>query len=652
MKKFLVLLLCLFSITVFGQNKKVNEFTNTPTLASNVLFFVSTSTTNFNISWGQVTQLVATVVNAASATKLVDPSFVDIGELDSLSNGASISLVSGLMSDDNAIQVVDFFNRKLEDSGGWPVVDWWNHTLNYETFVPNQNHVSLDWLNKVMYGTWYVESMVVTNLQADILSITGAVLNISGNGSGLTNVPVTLGSAITGSNGAAAAWMLGMDAGGNVTSNAVPGGGGAVNALLTNTTSPQTVSGPVSFNNTNNSFFANSIRLYPSNSVLQFPVTITPAKMDTNNWNGSMRLWLAQAPFSNSIYNGYFDSTIGLATNTYGNPQGDITFSWGFNENGSVPFYNTNMPSWHEQRETCWQNYSYASQLEWWDSWAAPYTAAGTNASWRFQGGDLVWNTDNTYHDSDYGFYVGSFYVGGPFGDQAASGNYPFSLIGDTSKTMTLYGSEILNSNSNGNASITLNQNGILTFQNNSNNVHATFTYFDNSTIGTAWGRGGLQLAVGGAGTYNNGPLILQSGGIYFYQQNNSGTNVLIEMQAQSSGQKTDFMVIHPTYSSTPMFKIGPMGSVYTTAGITNASTSNSITSFGGFVGSGGASLTNLLAAVPMITNASAPAWISGMQSNTIYLWQSNNPSLSAVPQAFKTYFDAATNAVTAVSGL
>ncbi|MDE2106196.1 MAG: hypothetical protein KGL39_53750 [Patescibacteria group bacterium] len=48
---------------------------------------------------------------------------------------------------------------------------------------------------------------------------------ISGNGSGLTNVPVTLGSAITGSNGAAAAWMLGMDAAGNVTSNAVPSGG-------------------------------------------------------------------------------------------------------------------------------------------------------------------------------------------------------------------------------------------------------------------------------------------------------------------------------------------------------------------------------------------------------------------------------------------
>jgi hypothetical protein len=58
-----------------------------------------------------------------------------------------------------------------------------------------------------------------------------------GNGGGLTNTPLALGTIATGSNGASAVWMVGLDAAGKATTNAVPsgdgsGGGGSVTNQL------------------------------------------------------------------------------------------------------------------------------------------------------------------------------------------------------------------------------------------------------------------------------------------------------------------------------------------------------------------------------------------------------------------------------------
>ena len=50
----------------------------------------------------------------------------------------------------------------------------------------------------------------------------------TGNGGGLTNTPLQLGIVATGSNGAAATMMLGLDASGKPTTNAVPAGGTGV----------------------------------------------------------------------------------------------------------------------------------------------------------------------------------------------------------------------------------------------------------------------------------------------------------------------------------------------------------------------------------------------------------------------------------------
>jgi hypothetical protein len=62
--------------------------------------------------------------------------------------------------------------------------------------------------------------MIVSN-NGDVY-ITG---QFTGNGAGLTNVSLVLGKSSTGSNGAAASWMLGLDSTGKTTTNAVPSGG-------------------------------------------------------------------------------------------------------------------------------------------------------------------------------------------------------------------------------------------------------------------------------------------------------------------------------------------------------------------------------------------------------------------------------------------
>lgn len=70
----------------------------------------------------------------------------------------------------------------------------------------------------------------------------------------VTNVALRLGLTATGSNGAAATWMLGLDNAGKMTTNAVPAGGGGGGNVYSNTVVPLTtlIVGPVTTNSTTN----------------------------------------------------------------------------------------------------------------------------------------------------------------------------------------------------------------------------------------------------------------------------------------------------------------------------------------------------------------------------------------------------------------
>lgn len=78
----------------------------------------------------------------------------------------------------------------------------------------------------------------------------------TGDGSGLTNVPLALGQVAIGSNGATASTMLGLDGSGKVTTNAVPSGGGGSG----NVTGPasSTDGNLVLFNGTTGTVISNS----------------------------------------------------------------------------------------------------------------------------------------------------------------------------------------------------------------------------------------------------------------------------------------------------------------------------------------------------------------------------------------------------------
>jgi hypothetical protein len=77
---------------------------------------------------------------------------------------------------------------------------------------------------------------------------------LAGSGAGLTNTPLALGTVATGSNGAAAIWMVGLDAAGNPTTNAVPSGSGGSTANTIQTNSAGFVPAAVQLTNVNNTF--------------------------------------------------------------------------------------------------------------------------------------------------------------------------------------------------------------------------------------------------------------------------------------------------------------------------------------------------------------------------------------------------------------
>ena len=117
----------------------------------------------------------------------------------------------------------DLYNRVLSDTNGNVALDFGQSAL--ET-------------NGVPVASWKAGGFQL--LQG----------SLGGNGGGLTNTPLQLGIVATGSNGAAATMMLGLDASGKPTTNAVPAGGSAGNigwAQITN--SPATNISVGSFSN-------------------------------------------------------------------------------------------------------------------------------------------------------------------------------------------------------------------------------------------------------------------------------------------------------------------------------------------------------------------------------------------------------------------
>jgi hypothetical protein len=168
-----------------------------------------------------------------------------------------------------------------------------------------------------------------------------------------------------------------------------------------------------------------------------------------------------QSVYSNDVYNGIWRSGNNDFANTLGDPQWDNTWHNGFNYNGGngSPVC-TNQASWMHQVESDWQNYPGVSQMEDWYGWGTPYTACGTNFSWRFQGGTISWNTaTHAYLGSQWGFSVDNFYLNDIYGNtvvQINSSPNPNSTTGIGAGSMTLHGPLTMETNWNGGAALNL----------------------------------------------------------------------------------------------------------------------------------------------------------------------------------------------------
>lgn len=133
--------------------------------------------------------------------------------------------------------------------------------------------------------------------------------------------------------------------------------------------------------------------------------------------------------YTNNSYGGMFRHTIGSATNTLGDLLPDvlwnISYNGGGNSSGISAFglTDTNEPVWMEQKESRWQNINAFSQLEWWDYFATPYTAFGTNFGMRWFTGTLVWGTTNkNYVSANAKATVSTFDIQNPTGPDGIAG--------------------------------------------------------------------------------------------------------------------------------------------------------------------------------------------------------------------------------------
>lgn len=166
MKIKLVLLALLFPLVAFGQ-KKISQFPNTTSLDSNQLFIVTAGSTNNNISFGQVTNMLR---NAAGLTNLNVAKLTDAGTA-AYSNSASFaSAQQGTILTNNGTFDVTWVGNLTVDS---------THNLNVTTFnVTTGNFGSLVLTN--------VDGSFWTNLNASELR-SGTVPSARLTGDSLTN---------------------------------------------------------------------------------------------------------------------------------------------------------------------------------------------------------------------------------------------------------------------------------------------------------------------------------------------------------------------------------------------------------------------------------------------------------------------------------
>lgn len=178
MKIKLVLLALLFPLVAFGQ-KKISQFPNTTSLDSNQLFIVTAGSTNNNISFGQVTNMLR---NAAGLTNLNVAKLTDAGTA-AYSNSASFaSAQQGTIATNNGTFDLQWNANISIDSA---------HTLSLTTFNVSTQNVGSIVLTNVDGSFWTnlnaseLRSGTVPNARLTGVTISNAVLSYNSGSDGI-----------------------------------------------------------------------------------------------------------------------------------------------------------------------------------------------------------------------------------------------------------------------------------------------------------------------------------------------------------------------------------------------------------------------------------------------------------------------------------
>jgi len=198
---------------VLAQILGSNYLATIPTSATNSFYpsnnpsgFVSASITNGLAGTNYVTSATAGMVtNNGTGYSLGVHSI-------SGTNSSFLDLDAMTLGNDSGLAALDFGNRELLDGFGYTTVDWLNDQLLIHTYAPSVQIMTLDWGNRILFGTWTATNLTgtfngdvsdTTNYSADALNnATGHAADFtngnnsftgthSGNGSGLNGVHAT-----------------------------------------------------------------------------------------------------------------------------------------------------------------------------------------------------------------------------------------------------------------------------------------------------------------------------------------------------------------------------------------------------------------------------------------------------------------------------
>ncbi|MFM2296046.1 MAG: hypothetical protein RLZZ350_2459 [Verrucomicrobiota bacterium] len=218
---------------------------------------------------------------------------------------------------------------------------------------------------------------------------------------------------------------------------------------------------------------------------------IVPTNISSGWTNGGVKWFAMTAPISNAALGhfGEYRAVSSIQPNSYGDPLGDLTYTFGFNFGGSETGHSsfgptaTNMPNWSKTMETSFQNYAGLTAMEDWWTWGAPYTQWGTNAQWRYFGGDLFWDSaTKQYLDSDFTISVDHFYLGGAFNRSARNGAFGFQVndLGNGGKDVKVYGTITTYTNASNSGGLAL-KGGRFDMENATETANCAF-YFNSGT--------------------------------------------------------------------------------------------------------------------------------------------------------------------------